>query len=150
MKEPIFACDLEYIDIIKPDEITEIVSSKSFLDGKWLSKTKHKLFNEPELRKYFIPIDFSCYSLQLISIIEPGTIIPEHSHTETVYRYVLDGSFELNGLKFERDDWILVPKDYKYSIITETGYRVLSAYHAECQECQWHTLSKLPLGRIRP
>ncbi|TLX12263.1 cupin domain-containing protein [Rhizobium sp. MHM7A] len=143
-----FAFEMDRSLVIDPTKITEIVSSQDFLGGDWLKKTKHKLFNEPQLKKYFIPVDFRYYGLELISIIDPGTIIPRHAHTEPVYRYVLDGSFKLNGREFERDDWLIVPANYEYEIETRSGYRVLSKYHEQCEECTWSKLSKMPLGKL--
>lgn len=145
---PEFNFDLDQSLVIDPAKLTEVVSSRSFLEGAWLEKTKHKLFNEPELKKYFLPIDFSYWNLTLISIIDPLTMIPRHAHTEPVFRYVLEGSFLLNGQEYDRDDWLIVPENFAYEIETREGYRVLSKYHDQCQECQWASLSKMPLGKL--
>lgn len=141
-----FECDLDSSDIINPDDVTEVVSSRTYLGGALRARTKHRLFNEPQLKKYFIPVDFRAYGLMLYSFIDPDTFIPEHDHDEAVFRYILDGELELNDMPFSKGDWLIVPKFYKYSIKTITGYSVLSGYHANCAECQWKSLSKLPLG----
>ena len=146
---PKFECDLPADEIIDPLKINEIVSSKSYRGGNWWKAAKHKLFNEPEVKKIYIPLDGSYWDLDLITIVDAGTIIPRHSHTEPVLRYVLDGSFELNGVEYEEGDWIIVPANYNYQIQTREGYKVLSRYHADCKTCSWRMLSKMPLQKIQ-
>ena len=143
-----FDFDLDPSLVIDPLTITEIVSSKSFLNGQWLAQVKHKLFNEPEVKKWFVPVDCSYWNIQLITIVEPLTIIPEHVHTEPVLRRIVDGSFEMNGVLYSEGDWVIVPANLPYSIQTREGYKIISAYHAQCQECQWAALSKMPLGKL--
>lgn len=144
----VFECDVTESEIIDPDKITDIVSSRSYLGGNSIERLKHRLFNEPELRKYFIPVDFRAYGLGLISYISPGTIIPEHDHDEAVFRLIIDGEMRLNGLPFSKGDWLIVPAHFKYTVETELGYTVFSKYHENCQDCQWGQLSKMPLGRM--
>ncbi len=55
---------------------------------------------------------------------------------------------ELNGELLEAGDWVIVPANFKYGIQTRDGYKILSAYHDNCAECKWESLSKLPLGKI--
>ncbi|RZJ23724.1 MAG: hypothetical protein EON51_02270 [Acinetobacter sp.] len=134
--------------VIDPLTIEDIVSSKSFLDGNWMEQTKHLLFKEKEVQKFFIPIDNTYWNIDIITFVEKGTVIPEHSHDEPVLRYVLQGSLELNGEIYKEGDWVLVPANKQYQILTREGYKILSKYHAQCAECQWSKLSKLPLGKI--
>ena len=145
---PSFQFNLEPTKIINPETQKEIVSNKSLFHDISLEKTKHKLFNEQEVRKYFVPIDCSYWDLDLITYVEPRTIIPEHSHSEPVLRYVLEGSLELNGETYEVGDWVLVPANIKYRIQTKSGYKILSRYHADCKACTWSTLSKMPLEKM--
>ena len=146
---PNFEFDLDPAMVINPLEIKEIVSSKNFLDGKWKEFTKHKLFNEPEVQKFYVPIDGTYWNLDVITHVDQGTVIPEHSHSEPVLRYVLKGSFELNGEEYEEGDWCLVPANLKYKIITRAGYTILSRYSEDCMECNWKALSKLPLDKLK-
>lgn len=141
---------LDPSQVIDPLAITDIVSSKSFLGGQWLDKTKHLLFNEPEVQKWFLPVDFSYWKIQIISVIEPLTIIPEHEHDEPVFRFILEGSLELNGVFYERYDWIIVPANFRYAIQTREGYKIISAYHINCAECKWAKLAKMPTGKLQP
>lgn len=145
---PTFAFELDPSLVIDPPMLTEIVSSKSFLNGKWKELSRHKLFNEPEVKKWFIPVDCSYWSIDIVTIVDPLTVIPNHQHTEPVMRYVLDGSFELNGVEYSRDDWVIVPAHFSYSIQTRSGYRILSKYHDECEECQWGALSKMGTAKL--
>jgi hypothetical protein len=144
---PNFQFDLDPSQIVNPLTITEIVSNKS-MAANLRQLTKHKLFREPEVQKFFIPVDCSYWDLQLITEVAPGTIIPEHEHDEPVLRHILEGSMELNGVEYAKGDWIVVPANFRYSIQTRPGYKVLSGYHANCAECSWATLSKMPLGHI--
>ncbi len=145
---PTFACDIPPAEIIDPLKIDNIVSSKNYRSGEWWSEAKHKLFNEPEVKKFFVPIDCSYWNLHLITVVEAGTVIPEHSHTEPVLRYILDGSLELNGIEYKAGDWIIVPANFAYQIQTIDGYKILSQYFDKCEECSWATLSKMPLSKI--
>lgn len=146
---PIFECDIPNEKIIDPLTITGIVSSQSFYSDIPLKDTKHKLFNEPEVKKYFIPVDCSYWDLDVITYVEAGTIIPKHAHDEPVLRYVLEGQLELNGVLYEVGDWIIVPKGFPYQIQTKTGYKILSRYSANCAECTWKSLSKMPLEKMK-
>ena len=145
---PEFSCDLSKDEIIDPTVIDHIVSSKDYSGEEWLEKTKHKLFKEPQLKKYFIPVDFSYWNLELVTIVDPGTGIPKHTHTEPVYRYIMDGSFELNGEEFQAGEWIIVPANFAYNIKTKTGYKIISRYHEKCEECTWKRLASLPLEKL--
>ena len=145
---PTFEFDLDPATVINPLTQKEIVSSKSFLGGNWMDRTKHNLFKEPEVKKWFIPIDGTHWNIDIITIVEPLTVIPEHVHDEPVLRYVLDGSFELNGELYSTGDWVLVPAGVRYAIQTRTGYKILSRYSENCAECTWTALSKLPVGKL--
>lgn len=147
---PKFEFNLDPSQIINPLTLKEIVSNKSFLGGKWLEQTKHNLFKEPEIKKWFIPVDCSYWNIDVITIVEPLTGIPEHVHDEPVMRYVLSGSFELNGEIYQEGDWVIVPAGQRYQIQTREGYKILSRYHDQCKECTWLTLSKLPLTKLSP
>lgn len=146
---PRFDFDLDPSLVIDPLTVTDIVSSKSFLNGKWLEHTQHKLFKEPEVKKWFLPIDCTYWNLTLITIVEPLTVIPVHQHDEPVLRYVLSGSMELNGQHYCEGDWVLVPAKFDYGIQTRDGYKILSKYHANCAECKWKALSKMPLSKLQ-
>lgn len=147
---PQFECDLESNLIIDPTKLTSIVSSKNYLNGDWMSRCKHKLFNEPEVEKWFIPVDCSYWNIDIITNVDPLTIIPEHEHDEPVLRYVLSGSFVLNGVEYSEGDWVIVPANVRYSIQTRPGYKILSRYFDECKECSWAKLSKMPTGKLAP
>ena len=145
---PKFAFSLDPALVIDPPLMTEIVSSKSFMGGNWKDQCRHREFNEPEVKKWFIPIDCSYWNIQIVTIVDPLTIIPPHQHTEPVLRHVLQGSFELNGVEYSEGDWVVVPANFVYSIQTRSGYRILSAYHDQCEECTWTKLSKMPTSKL--
>ena len=140
---PKFAFDMDPSLIIDPPLLTEIVSSKSFLGGNWKESCRHNLFKEPEVKKWFIPVDCSYWNIDIITIVDALTIVPWHEHTEPVLRYILEGSLELNGVTYETGDWVIVPANFSYTIQTKSGYRILSRYHEECAECTWEKLSKM-------
>jgi hypothetical protein len=145
---PKFECDIDSSLIINPLTLTDIVSSKNFLGGDWWRKVKHRLFNEPEVKKWFIPVDCSYWNIDVITIVEPLTVIPEHEHDEPVMRYVLEGTLELNGVTYGVGDWVIVPTNFRYKIQTRDGYKILSKYHESCRDCTWESLSKLPTGKL--
>jgi hypothetical protein len=143
-----FEFDMDPRLVINPLVLTEIVSSRTFLGGQWLAQTKHKLFNEPEVKKWFLPVDCSYWNLQVFTSVEARTVIPEHQHDEPVLRHILSGSMELNDEHLEAGDWVIVPANFRYRIQTRDGYSILSAYHDNCAECKWNSLSKMPLGKL--
>ncbi|MBU3005745.1 cupin domain-containing protein [Paraglaciecola arctica] len=147
---PKFECDFPDDEIIDPTKIKDIVCCKSYRGGNWKGEGKHKLFNEPEIRKYFIPVNSTYWNLDIITEVDPGTIIPKHKHDEPVLRYVMDGEMELNGVTYVPGDWVIVPANVPYQIQTRLGYRILSRYSENCKECNWKTISKMPLDKMAP
>lgn len=145
---PNFECDLSDSRVIDPLMIGDIVSSKDFANIQ--GETKHRLFNEPEVQKWFVPVDCSYWNIDIITVVAPLTIIPEHKHDEPVMRYLLQGSLELNGVEYVEGDWVIVPANKLYGIQTKTGYKILSRYHEECAECNWATLAKMPTSQLSP
>lgn len=66
--------------------------------------------------------------------VPPGTTVPEHSHDEAIWRYLIEGSLVLNGEhEIKAGMWFVVNKDVPYEIVTKEGYKALSAYTSNCQ-----------------
>jgi len=122
-------------DVVNPLDLTEIVSSKNFKGGKW--KEEGYSLNHPEtnFNKFIIPVDFDYFNLSVITEVDPNTVIAEHQHDEPLFRYIVKGELTINDEHYEEGDWIIIPKDYPYSINTEQGYRTMGSYGGNCAAC---------------
>lgn len=86
----------------------------------------HAVFHEGEWLNVY------CFAVAA----DAKTKVPLHVHKgDAVCRYILDGSFTLNGTKYEAGEWVIVPKDKPYEIATEEGYHAVVAYCGS-QACQ--------------
>jgi mannose-6-phosphate isomerase-like protein (cupin superfamily) len=56
--------------------------------------------------------DLLCF----ISTLDPGTVVPEHSHTQAVLRVVIDGELIFGRKTLKAGDWMFVPARTTYSI----------------------------------
>jgi quercetin dioxygenase-like cupin family protein len=56
--------------------------------------------------------DFVCF----ISILKPGTIVPEHAHKQAVFRVVISGELIFGRKTLKAGDWMFVPPGVAYSI----------------------------------
>ena len=63
-----------------------------------------------------IPVVFGHYLLAFISVLDPGTIVPEHEHTVGVFRVVIEGELIFGRKTLKPGDWMYVPAGTRYSI----------------------------------
>ena len=125
--------ELAFESFIDPYKLTEIASSKTFKNGQWRSLTALEDFRNG-IHKSVLPIDISKYKILVISQVVPGRLIKTHKHDdEPQFRYILSGSFKLNGETYFTGDWVVVPKGYAYEIYTETGYTTMAGYGMSCE-----------------
>ncbi len=112
-----------------PTKVTEIISSKSITN--W-AKLQPLTVIPNRIDKSLIPIDFRMFRLMSITTVSAGVKVVPHSHNEPVFRFFLKGSVELNGVRYEAGDWMLIPKDIEYELHTEEGYTALVDYGGKC------------------
>lgn len=131
-EEVIIKSSLQFSEFIDPFSIKEVISSKTFKNGQWRSLTLLKDFPDG-VKKFVFPIDISKFRILVTTEVDSGTTIKSHRHKdEPQFRYILSGDFKLNGHTYSSGDWVIVPPDYEYEIITETGYKALSGYGVRC------------------
>lgn len=120
---------IDWSRMYDPATVTEIISSKSI--SNWAKL--HPLTVIPNrIDKSLIPIDFKAFRLMSVTTVSAGVKVVPHSHNEPVFRFFLEGSVELNGVRYEAGDWMLIPKDVEYELFTEGGYTALVDYKAAC------------------
>lgn len=125
--------DLKFQDFIDPFAIDEILDNRSFISGLWQDKAKLKNF-QSSIEKIVFPIDISKYNFMVLTDVLPDTHIKKHSHKDDpIFRYVLDGEFSLNGVDYKKGDWVIVPINFPYEIITEKGYKAMCIYCMSCE-----------------
>ncbi|MDB5530743.1 MAG: hypothetical protein JWR51_3846 [Devosia sp.] len=125
------SCDLTEGEIIDPTTIRELISSTTYLAPNLEKKTSHRGSTE-KIKKSYIPIDFTIWDQCLVTSVEKQTHIQSHSHDEPLFRYVLEGSFRINGILHKAGDWVLLPQNFVYEIDTEDGYKTISHYYTIC------------------
>jgi hypothetical protein len=126
---------LPYEQFVDPLSITEILSSREFMDGEWRKEAqiKHRFDG---VSRFVLPFKGHDPAITVIVNVDPKTKVPLHVHKgDAVCRYILDGSFTLNGTRYETGEWVIVPKDKPYEIETEEGYQAVVTY-CNSQACQ--------------
>lgn len=125
--------DMPFEDFIDPYALKNIVDSRTFDSGNWRPKTKLKDFQNG-IDKVVIPVDISQYKILVVTETAAGRTIKAHSHDdEPMFRYLLSGSFKLNGIEYSIGEWVIVPVGMTYEIHTDTGYTTLAGYGMSCQ-----------------
>jgi len=72
----------------------------------------------PGVEQWQIPIalgkgeDILCFAGRM----EPGATVPEHAHKQAIFRVVVDGSLEYDGMTLKAGDWMLVPAGRAYGL----------------------------------
>ncbi|WP_289044342.1 hypothetical protein [uncultured Olleya sp.] len=120
---------LNFEEVIDPLKADKIISSTQMKGWEEVSEVKQF---PNRITKKVIPIDFTHYKMAIITKVEPNVLVDTHMHEEPVFRYVIEGEFELNGIRHKPGDWILVPGNTPYRVISEIGYTVLAEYGGKC------------------
>ena len=86
-----------------------------------------------------IPITWPIQDLNMFYILDapPCSDIPEHAHQSDIFRLVMEGDLEINGIEVKAGIWMLVTKGTQYSISSKTGYKALVAYKDVCEVTGW-------------
>lgn len=131
MGETKLSTDLPFESFIDPLTCEQIVDNKSFKFGDWNQICRFKE-SPPGVEKRVIPVDLRPFCMMVITTVQPGTHVFKHTHDEGIIRYVLRGSFTLNGREYRTGDWVFVPYCMTYEIITSEGYTVIAGYYTSC------------------
>jgi hypothetical protein len=85
-------------------------------------------------------IGWRLYQHQMFYIVKVkgGTKVPEHSHGEDVFRYIISGSLEIRVgedacRNVRAGQWVVVKSNTCYSISTPEGYVAMVAYQKACR-----------------
>ncbi len=126
-------CEMSPEHFLEPEDIKQIVSSKDFKSGDWEKQTTLTGFPNG-VNKVVLPIKYSGYDMTVVTTVESETRVPKHSHDETVFRYIIKGSLQINELYFSEGDWFLVPEGLPYEIYTKEGYTAITGYSEACDD----------------
>lgn len=127
-----FKAELSFSDFVDPFSIEKVTSSKTFQNGDWEDDAQLSDFTNG-IRKIVLPIDITRFRILVSTTVAPGRTIKAHHHDdEPQFRYIVSGSFTLNGELYTAGDWVIVPTGHTYEISTIDGYTTLGAYHQNC------------------
>ncbi|OHU68829.1 hypothetical protein BKG86_01885 [Mycobacteroides chelonae] len=133
MADPLgLSSEIDFDEFISDENSSGIVDSRTFREGGWLGLTKQAAFAHP-VSKHVIPVDTSDTKFFVVTEINGPHETSEHSHAESILRYVVSGSFELNGKPYSAGEWVYVPARTPYSIKTAKGYKTLAGYGMACE-----------------
>ena len=63
-----------------------------------------------------LPIKLEGPALFFLTVVEPGGVVPTHSHKRDLFRVVVSGSIILDdGRELKHTDWMFVPAGVEYS-----------------------------------
>jgi mannose-6-phosphate isomerase-like protein (cupin superfamily) len=124
---------LPFTDFVSSKTAKDLITNYDFHGGQWseLCRMETKFGG---VYKRVLPIDFRDYCMLVVTKVAPGTSVPRHAHKEGIFRYVLEGSFTMNGHDLRAGDWVVVPEGMPYEIQTVEGYTVLAGYLMACEE----------------
>ena len=129
---PPLSSDLPFADFIDPLTCKNIVDNESFPEGDWEQICRLK-DTRPGVNKRVIPVDLRPYCMLVVSTVEPNTEVEGHSHDEGIIRFIVEGSFTLNGKRYTAGDWVFVPSGMLYEICTSEGYTAVAGYYTWCR-----------------
>ena len=132
-KDVKLSCDLSFEKFATHKGHTDVISNQNFKEGDW-NTLCHLKKSPPNVHKRVIPVDFRDFCMLVVTEVDPNSVVKKHSHAEGIVRYVIKGSFVLNGVTYSEGDWVLVPEGVPYEITTESGYIVIAGYRTWCEE----------------
>ena len=69
----------------------------------------------PGIQSWQLPIMLeNCPVFFFITVVEPGAVVPLHSHKRDLFRWVMSGSIITNGIELKPGDWMFVPAGVEY------------------------------------
>jgi len=68
--------------------------------------------------------------LAFMTDADAGAVLPTHSHDADIFRMVVSGSLQYNGVWLSAGDWMFIPKNtrYQYTAASNPGVRTLHCY----------------------
>jgi quercetin dioxygenase-like cupin family protein len=68
--------------------------------------------------------------LAFMTEADAGAVLPAHSHEADLFRVVVSGSLEFNGVRLSAGDWMFIPRGttYQYTAAPNPGVRTLHCY----------------------
>jgi mannose-6-phosphate isomerase-like protein (cupin superfamily) len=84
----------------------------------------------PGFQQWQLPVKLSGETFFLLTVAEPGAVVPTHSHKRDLFRIVVSGSIITNGIELKAGDWMFVPKgvEYSFSAALNPGAIINHAY----------------------
>ncbi|WP_394183122.1 hypothetical protein [Marinomonas posidonica] len=111
----------DFSTFINPESITGIISNIDLQWGDFLQP-----HNEDELLiRKDIPVDKSCFKHSMLVSVAAETQALKHTHDEPTFRLLIDGKATFNGVEYQAGDWLLVPRNYSYNMVTHVGFKAL-------------------------
>ena len=113
---------LKKIKVVDPFLVNEIVDKDNFhahLNGE-MDVTDPADF--PGVKRTLVPVDLGRLRELRFTEVDPGISVPAHSHRSPIFRLITSGEAVVNGKKYEKGDWMVIPAGTAYSIHTDTGY----------------------------
>lgn len=88
----------------------------------------------PGFKKWQLPVFLDGPSQLFVSVGDPDTVVPPHSHDEgDGLRYIVSGSVIYNGKELTQGDWMFIPKGKKYDMtIGPRGATMMYCYRCCC------------------
>lgn len=111
----------DFSTFINPESITEIISN---IDLQWGDFFQPHNEDELLIRKD-IPVDKSCFKHSMLVSVAAETQALKHTHDEPTFRLLIDGKATFNGVEYQAGDWLLVPRNYPYDMVTHVGFKAL-------------------------
>lgn len=126
-------CELQFSSFIDPYKISQITTSRSFMNGEWRAKTTLQDFKNG-IDKFVLPVDVTQFRICVVTTVASGRLIKRHRHVdEPMFRYLISGSFVLNGESYQSGEWVIVPQGMEYEIYSYEGYTTLAGYGMSCE-----------------
>jgi len=70
----------------------------------------------PGIDQWQLPVKIDGPSLYFLTVVQPGAIVPTHSHKRALFRVIVSGSIILgDGRVLKAGDWMYVPAGTEYS-----------------------------------
>ncbi|KZN12509.1 hypothetical protein [Marinomonas sp. TW1] len=110
----------DFSTFINPESITYIVSSLDWGGEAFRSHDVDELLVRTD-----VPVDKSCFKHSMLVSVLAETQALKHSHNEPTFRLLIDGKATFNGVEYQAGDWLLVPRDYPYDMVTHVGFKAL-------------------------
>jgi mannose-6-phosphate isomerase-like protein (cupin superfamily) len=101
---------LEKFDIDTKDRVTTSRDDRMDLVRNELRRPK----SPPGISSWQLPVIKGDLDI-FLTVVQPGAVVPLHSHKRDLFRVVLSGSIYTEGKELKSGDWMFVPAGTRYS-----------------------------------